>query len=338
MKTRDICKLFIRRALPDAIFYSLAILFISTFYSLSTSDKVEILYPYGIATFIFVVWMLVRFIPYFQFYRRLNRMTYNNDYNGRFAQKDFALINEHFNIVHRYYLETISREGMDRESNRRFLSTWIHDMKTPISVINLITQRLERGEIEVTSAIEDMKRENDRLLHSLDMVLNMIRLEEFAGDYSPEEFDLIKELNDIINRNRSLFIYARVFPKVITDCDSARILSDRKWNRHMIDQLISNAVKYSKENECSKNVTFHIKKEDSKVILSIVDEGIGIDEHDLKRVFEPFFTGENGREGHSSSGIGLYFCREVSRMLGCNIEITSRKGEGTTVLVSYQAY
>lgn len=274
-------------------------------------------------------------------------MTNHNDYNGRFSHKEFALINEHFNMVHRYYLESLSREAVDRESNRRFLSTWIHNMKTPVSVLDLITQRLERGEIDVATGVADMNRESDRLLHSLDMVLSMIRLEEFSKDYSLEGFDLVTELKEIINRNRSLFIYANVFPKVVCDCEGAQILSDRKWNRHMIEQLISNAVKYSKEENrskeekyskeenCSKNVTFHIGKEEGKVYLSITDEGIGIEEHDLKRVFEPFFTGENGREGHSSSGIGLYFCQEVSRLLSCELRIHSRKGEGTTVTVIY---
>ena len=153
------------------------------------------------------------------------------------------------------------------------------------------------------------------------------------------------------------------------------ILSDRKWNRHMVEQILSNAVKYSypgKEIEGStqeetqgeiqkgtrknieeemgqkitdeiaeessnraKNVYITITSEKQKVILTIKDEGIGIPSYDMKRIFEPFFTGENGRKQKNASGIGLYFCKEISEMLGCMLQVDSEENKGTTVTITY---
>jgi signal transduction histidine kinase len=197
---------------------------------------------------------------------------------------------------------------------------------------------MEQKEIETTAGIQAIQEENKKLLTSLDTVLNMIRLEDFARDYVPEQIDLISELKSIINKNRNLFIYSSAFPKIVTDLEKADILSDKKWNELMINQLISNAVKYSKSDDgTSKNIWFYLEREKNNIILTIKDEGIGIPEHDLQKVFEPFFTGDNGRKGYQSSGIGLYFCSEVCKLLGHTIQISSEVNKGTSVKISYLA-
>ena len=268
-------------------------------------------------------------------------MEKNCAYVGRFSQEDEIVINKAFNQVHREYLQQIQSKDIYEEEQRRFLSAWIHNMKTPVTVENLIMQRVNRGELDVKIAIAEIALENDKLLSSLDMVLNIMRLQEFAKDYTPEEFDLADELNQIINSNKRLFIYSNVFPKVINECGenvSTKVLSDRKWNRHMIEQLISNAVKYSAEEGTVKNVTFRLKKEGKKTVLYVEDEGIGIEETDLPRVFEPFFTGQNGRNGRNSSGIGLFLCKEISEHIQCELSMGSNISEGTKVKVLYLNY
>jgi signal transduction histidine kinase len=166
----------------------------------------------------------------------------------------------------------------------------------------------------------------------------MLRLADFAKDYVPEPIHLLEELKSIINKNKSLFIYNHVFPKIITDLTQADILSDRKWNELMINQLISNSVKYSKDGqEEAKSIYFIIEQKENHISLTIKDEGIGIPEHDLGKVCEPFFTGDNGRKGYQSSGIGLYFCKEVCKLLGHSLDITSEPGKGTSVKISYLA-
>jgi two-component system, OmpR family, sensor histidine kinase YxdK len=338
MKERDIFRMFMKRVVLDVLFYFTALILVTVFYQLSSKKQVEILYPYSIAVTVLLIWLGLKYTNYRNFYGNLHKMERNCGYDGRFGKEDEKLINQTFNQVHREYLQDIRNMELQQEEQRRFLSAWIHNMKTPVTVENLIVQRVERGELDEKAAIEEVKFENIRLFNNLDMLLNMIRLQEFAKDYVPEELDLAEEINQIINNNKRLFIYSNVFPKVINECEgkeNTKVLSDRKWNRHMLEQVISNAVKYSKEEGVAKNVTFRIVKEEKKTVLYVKDEGIGIEETDLPRVFEPFFTGENGRDERSSSGIGLYFCKEISEHIQCEISIESKISEGTTVKVVY---
>lgn len=337
---KDILRMYVKRIAPDTIFYFMAIVLITVFYQLSTKKPVEIIYPYSIAITIYIIWMSVRYVSYRSFYHSLSRMEKNCAYEGRFTKEDEIAINRAFNQIHREYLQMIRYMESNEEERRRFLSAWIHSMKTPVTVESLIIQRANRGELDEKTAMKDITLENDKLLSSLDMVLNIMRLQEFAKDYVPEEFDLADEINQIINSNKRLFIYSKVFPKVINECGgvSSKVLSDRKWNRHMLDQIISNAVKYSKEEGVAKNITFRLTKEEKKTVLFVEDEGIGMEETDLPRVFEPFFTGENGRNGRNASGIGLYFCKEISEHIQCELSIESSIAAGTKVKILYMNY
>lgn len=341
LKERDIFKMFARRVLIDTISYWLALILVMVFYHLDTGKQVEILYPSLIAIVIYVIWIAIRYVTYSNFFHSIDKMKHNSGFSGRYTKQDQIFINKAFNQVHHKYIQDISSMKVKEREERRFLSAWIHSMKTPVSVIDLVIQRLERGELKEQQIIEDVKQENDTLLQSLDTVLNMVRLQEFSKDYVPEPFDLLEEVKWIINNNKRRFIYGSVYPKIIDECtnnDSKVVLSDRKWNRNMLDQLISNAIKYSKKDEESKEIIFRISKEGKKTVLYIEDQGIGIESTDLARVFEPFFTGENGRVGTNSSGIGLYFCKEISENIQCDLGITSQVGIGTQVKITYLNY
>lgn len=230
LKEKDILRMYVKRIAPDTIFYFMAIVLITVFYQLSTKKSVEVIYPYSIAITIYFIWMCVRYVSYRSFYQSLSMMEKNCAYEGRFTKEDEIAINRAFNQIHREYLQMIRSMESDEEERRRFLSAWIHSMKTPVTVESLIIQRASRGELEEKTALKDITLENDKLLSSLDMVLNIMRLQEFAKDYVPEEFDLADEINQIINNNKRLFIYSKVFPKVINECGgaSSKVLSDRK--------------------------------------------------------------------------------------------------------------
>jgi len=242
-----------------------------------------------------------------------------------------ALANE----VHKTYLETISGIKLEHKTNKQFLSQWIHNMKTPVTVMDLIIQKSLKGEILPTLAMEHIKEENVKLLISLEQVLDIMRLEDFSRDYLPETVDLISSLKNVINKKKNQFIYSRVYPKFEIPAEKVMVLSDEKWNAAMLDQLISNAIKYSATSDNEKNIYFSLRKEADKIILTIRDLGIGIPEYDIKRVFEPFFTGKNGRSFENATGIGLYFCSEVAKKLGHKLSINSKEGEGTEVIITY---
>ncbi len=331
-------KCFLKDQITNSIAYFSGCFLIGLFYYIDFGKKIEIIYPLSIILFVYIVWMLVRLVEYYRLYKGLEYMIKYQDYQGNFSLSINKRVSEAFSKLHGDYLSKLSSAENERKKERRFLSLWIHNMKTPITVTDILLQRMEQKEIEPQTGLQALKEENKKLLTNLDAVLNMIRLEDFAKDYIPEKINLLEELKHIINKNKSLFIYNRVFPKIITELTEADILSDKKWNDLMINQIISNGVKYSKSEEgTSKNIYFIIEKMDKQIILTIKDEGIGIPEHDLGKVCEPFFTGDNGRMGFQSSGIGLYFCKEVCKLLGHTLKITSEVGKGTSVTISYLA-
>ncbi len=333
---RRILFCFIKDYIIDSIAYFTACFLIGIFYYIDTGKEIEILYPLSLVLFVYCLWMLLRFPGYYKLYKELDNMACYQEYPVNISSAMNRKISDTLRKLHGEYLDRLSASEDIRKKDRRFLSSWIHSMKTPITVADLLLQRMERSEISTETGIKELKAENSKLLTSLNHVLNMIRLEEFARDYVPEAFDLGKELKSIINKNKSLFIYNRVFPKIITDLEKTVILSDRKWNELMINQIISNGVKYSREEEgTSKYIFFYIEKGADRITLTIQDEGIGIPEHDLGKVCDPFFTGDNGRRGYASSGIGLYFCSEVCKRLGHSLEITSKTGAGTAVKITY---
>lgn len=310
---------------------------IGVFYYMTFQEKIEVIYPLSLSVFIYLVWMIYQFAEYYKLQKNLEDMMRYHDYVGNYRSISNKSVNKTINELHAYYLDRLSETENSHQRERRFQSQWIHNLKTPITVTDLVIQRMEKNEIETAAGIRAIKEENKKLLTNLDTILNMVRLEEFAKDYIPGKMDLLKELNTIINNNKSLFIYHRVFPKIVTELEEAVVLSDIKWNELMLNQIISNAVKYSTQEGMSKNLWFHVDKIENKIVLTIKDEGIGIPEYDIKKVWEPFFTGDNGRRGFQSSGIGLYFCREVGRMLGHSMNISSEMGKGSKVSISYLA-
>src|SRR5690606_13448253 len=109
--------------------------------------------------------------------------------------------------------------------------------------------------------------------------------------------------------------------------------TDRKWMKFILGQLITNAVKYTFEE--NKKVYLSASCHKSHIKLSIRDEGIGIPSTDLARVTKAFFTGENGRKTAESTGMGLYIAKEVCAKLGHELTLESAVGQGTTVSILF---
>ncbi|MEW8972496.1 MAG: ATP-binding protein, partial [Mesobacillus sp.] len=130
-------------------------------------------------------------------------------------------------------------------------------------------------------------------------------------------------------------IYKSIFPSIEFEEEKAIIITDSKWNEILIDQIISHAIKYSGEKVGNKKLVFQIERKAEHICLAIVDQGVGIPDYDLERVFQPFFTGENGRQFPNSTGIGLYLSKKIADKLGAQIEIQSEPGEGTTVQIQW---
>ncbi len=179
------------------------------------------------------------------------------------------------------------------------------------------------------SFTRDLMAELENINRFTDQALYYARSEQTEKDYSVREIRLGDVIHGAIADNKYLLRQNNV--AVTVENVEYSIYSDDKWLRFILDQLISNAVKYRTTQPV---LLFFAVKENDSIILSVVDNGIGIPAGDLPRIFEKGFTGQNGRTIHSSTGIGLYLCRRLCDKLGIGISANS-KGEGTTISLSF---
>lgn len=222
--------------------------------------------------------------------------------------------------------ERLQRYISAADQHNVFLNRWVHQMKTPLSVIQLTIQ--ERDDPEADSIQEEL----DKLRSGLEMVLHLSRLERFEADFSVHEVKLRQLVNEAVAENRRLFIAKGLAPDIRIP-EQAAVYSDAKWLKFIVGQIIVNAINYSAGK--GKTVEFALTEERGRTALHIRDQGIGIEPADLKRVFNPYFTGEQGRKFRESTGMGLYLVKEVCARLGHEANIVSRPGEGTTLSIVF---
>ena len=230
----------------------------------------------------------------------------------------------------KYYQKIIERlhnevEKLKIDDNKKmedladYYSMWIHQIKTPIAAINFL---LDNEEIDV----KVFRQELFKIERYVEMVLTYIRLGSETSDYVITSIDLDEVVRENIKKYATLFINKKIKLNYVSH--ETYVISDKKWLGFAFEQLLSNAIKYTKSGgEISINIS------ESK--LTIEDNGIGIYEEDLPRIFEQSFTGLNGRYEKKSSGLGLYLCKKTLDKLQHKIEITSKVNKGTKVIISF---
>ncbi|HEY8346778.1 MAG TPA: sensor histidine kinase [Symbiobacteriaceae bacterium] len=237
----------------------------------------------------------------------------------------------------------LSAEQARGRQQIELISQWAHHMKTPVAVIDLELQKARHREWpeEVRAVLASIQEETERLRHSLQMLLNMVRLEEFAADFRVEPVDLVALVRQVVNEHKRTFITHRVYPRIeLPDPEALPpellvVESDAKWLRFVLEQLVSNAVKYAAETDREGRVCFRFHRMEAETILEVADNGIGIPPEDLGRVFDPFFTGINGRAHPQATGMGLYLARQTCQRLGHRLQIESVRGEGTRASIIF---
>ncbi|MFC7688215.1 sensor histidine kinase [Ureibacillus sp. GCM10028918] len=323
-------KLFIREHLSFVLFEVLLVLFILSLYWLDGFRNMST----AIYTMIISIILIISFLGlrYFRRQSYLNKITYLPQTMEDALQKN-AKSSEHCQTesylqeLYRVYQHEVQVLYASQNRQEKFLNQWIHQMKTPVSVLELLLQ--EDEPLDKKSVQEEV----DRIKRGLEMVLMNARLDRFEDDMQIEQVCLKHIVNATINENKRLFITNRVFPETQIDEDLI-VASDSKWLKFILGQFITNAVKYTFEQ--NKRIIVAATKDNSAVKLTIRDEGIGIPKSDLTRVTKAFFTGENGRKTGESTGMGLYLASEICEKLGHQFEIESEVGVGTTITLTFQ--
>lgn len=304
------------------------------FYTLSTEHIVEIIYPLMICIFSLSIFLVFKFIRYDDFNGRLKKCNGKDVNITSYYTEEQKEVVRVINSIEKYYIDEVNQIKSNNLKKNKFTSQWIHNMKTPVSVIDLILQRMKIEKITLEECINNIGEENNRLVNNLDQILDIFRLEEFNRDYVPEKIKLFDLIKSVINDKKNQFVYNKVYPKVDI-AEDINIFTDLKWSKVMLEQIVSNSIKYSSNTNEIKSIYFTVSKDKDKVRLRIRDEGIGIPSYDLNRVFEAFFTGENGRKFKNSSGIGLFVTKEICEKLNHEINVVSEVDHGTIVEISY---
>ena len=197
-----------------------------------------------------------------------------------------------------------------------YYTIWVHQIKTPISAMRLQLQGQE------SESSRELLEELQRIEQYVEMVLTYLRLDSGSTDYVLKKYDLDAIVRQAVRKYASQFIRKKI--RLNYEPLSCEVLTDEKWLLFVIEQILSNALKYTRSGEIF--ITLEAPK-----TLCIRDTGIGIAPEDLPRIFEKGYTGLNGRRTRKTTGIGLYLCHEILTRLGHTIAITSQPGQGTQV-------
>lgn len=223
-------------------------------------------------------------------------------------------------------LENVNKYKYAQEDYKEYIELWIHEIKTPISASKLI---IENNKNEITKNIEE---ELDKIENYTEQALYYARSNTVEKDYIITKTNLKDIVNMSIIKNKTTILNNK-FELNIHDLEK-QVYTDSKWVVFILNQVIQNSIKYSK-NE-NQSIEIYAEEQKEKVTLYIKDNGLGIKKSELSRVFEKGFTGENGRIiGKKSTGIGLYLCKKLCDKLQLAININAEQNVGTEVTIVF---
>lgn len=227
--------------------------------------------------------------------------------------------------IFEYSKQLTSSYNASRSDMLDYYTMWVHQIKTPISAITMLLQSSECD-------IPTLKAEVFKIEQYVEMVLYYLRLDSDSTDYKIKSYPIDDIVKKAVRKYATLFITKKI--KLNYNELNFEALTDEKWLLFVIEQLLSNSLKYT--NEGSITITCESPK-----ILVIKDTGIGISKEDLPRIFEKGFVGYNGRIEQKSTGIGLYICKKIIKKLSHGIAITSdpnNPNDGTEVRLYLESH
>lgn len=287
------------------------------------------IYSLFLAMFFLVCYLVYRYISRRTYYQRLEKPIQNFDESNQSLGDAPISIALQKVLTSQYKLYANEREVLKKEQadHHAFLDRWIHQMKTPVSVIELLAREIDEPEAS------DVRAETDRLKTGLNTVLYMARLRSIQADFHIEKVHLRSLIQEVNNEHKRLFIRNKIYPELQEGIADLIVETDEKWLHFMMTQIIQNAVKYSQGN--SDKITIQLYERVDSIVCEVIDYGVGIPKSDKNRLFDLFFTGENGRKFRESTGVGLYLVKQVANYLGHTLEVESEEEKGTTFRIVF---
>lgn len=297
--------------------------------------KVNLLLRLNILSFIIIVPIISFTYDYLRRKRFYDRMYKNlNKLDKKYLISEFLgnvnfiegeIFKDVIYTVDKSMLENINKYKRRSDDLEDYIELWCHEIKTPIATSKMI---IENNRNEVTDSIDDELNKIDNLV---EQVLYYARSKNVEKDYIIQKVNLEDVVKRAVLRNKKDFIQKKISLKM--DELDVTVNSDVKWLEFIINQIVINSIKYSKKQN-AKIWIYTIKKKDC-IKLCIEDNGIGIKQSDISKVFDKGFTGENGRKMYKSTGMGLYICKTLCDSLYHKIDVLSQENAKTIVVLTF---
>ena len=279
-----------------------------------------------------LIYIIIEYIKYKKYFDNIENVLKRLDKKyllPEVIEEPNSIIGEEVNDI----LKEISRDMHEQvkyyrnmqEEYREYIEMWVHEIKTPIASSKLL---IENNYNDLTRKIDI---QIDRIENFVEQVLYYSRSDEVGKDYIIKKVELLPLVKNVIRKNQRDFISKRI--RLQLGELNEVVYSDSKWIEFILNQILINSIKYSKGKD--DKIQIESKEISNTVVLTIEDEGVGIIERDLDRVFEKGFTGENGRKFGKSTGIGLYLCKKLCNKLGLGLEIQSKVNVGTKISIIF---
>ena len=279
-----------------------------------------------------LIYIIIEYIKYKKYFDNIENVLKSLDKKyllPEVIEEPNSIIGEEVNDI----LKELSRDMHEhvkyyrnmQEEYREYIEMWVHEIKTPIASSKLL---IENNYNDLTRKIDI---QIDRIENFVEQVLYYSRSDEVGKDYIIKKVELLPLVKNVIRKNQRDFISKRI--RLQLGELNEVVYSDSKWIEFILNQILINSIKYSKGKD--DKIQIESKEISNTVVLTIEDEGVGIIERDLDRVFEKGFTGENGRKFGKSTGIGLYLCKKLCNKLGLGLEIQSKVNVGTKISIIF---
>ena len=222
--------------------------------------------------------------------------------------------------------ERIKEYSLNIADFKEYIEMWIHEVKLPLASMNLIIHN--HKELSDKKIVEQLKRLDD----DVEQVLYYVRSENAEKDYLIKETELNKAISNVAMKNKDILLENNINFEV--DVGNKKVLTDSKWLEFIINQIVSNSIKYIRDG-VEHLIKITAEENNKSVILKIYDNGIGIEKSNLPKVFDKTFTGNNGRKIETSTGMGLYIVKQLCKKLGHKVTIDSKENEYTEVSIIF---
>lgn len=351
MPNKEIFKAYIKEKIPHMIFYGAGILILFTLAGLYHYDNSVKNMSYGLFLILFfgVIYGVYDFLRYRNKCLKLSELVLNTDEIDTHLQMPVCLPEKIYQEIilakEAEKRQLVTEYDIRKKDMADYYTMWIHQIKTPIAAMHLLLE--EDKETQQRKREDFFDGQPDQQTNHLaaeelfkieqyaEMALHYARLESLSSDLLFKEQDIYEMVKQAVKKYAVLFIGSGL--SFSMEEFSCMAVTDEKWVTFVLEQILSNALKYTKAGGISiYGADESGKKKAAKADYVVIeDTGIGIKKEDLPRIFERGFTGCNGRMDKKSTGIGLYLCRQIMDRLSHTIFVESEEGKGTKVFLGF---